>query len=240
MSSKYLLISKSTSFKQRGEMSNSNFCFYWNKQENIAGAVCVAYVISRCGILNGRTSDLPPLPAYQVNHTYSLSHFPRCSVSLSVSRTHKSTYIHCFTVSPLPLHGTVQTSYTSTTWQVGELLCQTEEPLQCRGPQWHTAFCWFIPVRPRCHSVPLFVPLSIITIPLSLLFVSVHSCCHCRNPDTLPCYLILTVNFLSFFCGEGFVPGLILYCSSRVLTRPPLMSSSSQRRASPLMCDFQC
>lgn len=201
---------------------HSNFCFYWNKQENIAGAVCIAYVISRCGILNGRTSDLPPLPAYQVNHTYSLSHFPRCSVSLSVSHTHKSTYIHCFTVSPLPLHGTVQTSYTST-WQVGELLCQTEEPLQCRGPQWHTAFCWFILVRPRCHSVLLFVPLSIITIPLSLLFVSVHSCCHCRNPDTLPllpCYLILTVNFLSFFFGKDLC--LVLFCSVPVVCSPVL------------------
>ena len=222
---------------------HSNFCFCWNKQENIAGAVCIAYVISRCGILNGQTSDLPPLPAYQVNHTYSLSHFPRCSVSLSVSRTHKFMYIHCFTVSPLPLHGTVQTSYTSA-WQVGELLCRTEEALQCRGPQWHTALCWHIPVRPRCHSVPLFVPVSIITIPLSLLCVcslllSLQKPCYSTSPPLLSDSYFLKFLVLFFFL-EGFVPGLILDCSSRVLTRPPLMSSSSQLRASPFMCDFHC
>lgn len=53
-----------------------------NMWENIVGSVQNPYVISRCGIFNGQSSDLPH---YQVNHTYSLSHFPSFSFSLSLS-----------------------------------------------------------------------------------------------------------------------------------------------------------
>lgn len=72
-----------------------------SKKKNIVGAVCYPYVISRCGIFNGQTSDLP-----HHSHTNITTHTPNAyfsplPVSLSISRTHKFTNIHCCTVSPL-------------------------------------------------------------------------------------------------------------------------------------------
>lgn len=65
-----------------------------NTWENIVGSVQNPYVISRCGIFNGQSRDLPHHPAYQVNHTYSLSHFPSFSFSLPLSCMHIFMQLH--------------------------------------------------------------------------------------------------------------------------------------------------
>lgn len=104
------------------------------------------------------TTRIPSWP-----HILPLPFPPHLSISLSVSRTHKFTYVHCSTVSPLPLHSEVQTSYTSV-WQVVLNCCVGLRNRCSAGPKWHTALCWSIPVS-------FFFSLFIFTIPLSLLSV---------------------------------------------------------------------
>lgn len=92
--------------------------------QNLLWELFEIHVISRCGIFNGQTWDLPLVPAYQYNHIHSLSHFP-----YSLCSSLCLTYIHCFTVSPLPLQSVVQTSYT----HVAISTCAVELRNSCSG-----------------------------------------------------------------------------------------------------------
>lgn len=134
-----------------------------------------------------------PLPAYRVNHTYSLSHFP-LSVSLSVPHAHKLTFIHCLTLSQLPLHSTAQTSYTSV-WPVAL----------------HAALCRFIPLSPRLFY--LAAPSSP-SLPFCLFILAVSA-------DFLFPYLLVvhSINLFCFSLGKSYLP---LFCSVSIMRFPTL------------------
>lgn len=155
----------------------------------------------------------PTTPTYQVNRTCSLSHFP-LSVSLSVPHAHKLTFIHCFTLSLLPLHSMAQTSYTSAR-DVAPLgprnrRCSAEGPLQIYSVISRTFYLTVLPSLVFAFCLLFLLSLQIFPSPLSFL------------SDRQLQFILL------FFWKE--LSSFVLLCPNHAFPRPPLTSSSSQPR----------
>lgn len=148
----------------------------------------------------------PTTPTYQVNHTCALSHFP-LSVSLSVPHAHKLTFIHCFTLSQLPLHSVAQTSYTSagSSAPLGprHWRCTAEGPLQIFSVISHA----FLSYSPSLACLGL---------------LSLHSCCHSRfYPLLSPCYEIANFSLYCFSLGKD-LSFFVLPCPNHAFPSPSI------------------
>lgn len=153
-----------------------------NEPEDIVGAVwnpCYFKVWN----FNGQTSDLPQNP-HTSTTTYTPSPIsPTLSVPHSVSHTHKFTYVHCFTVSPLPLQSSVQTSYRHV-WQ-------SEGQAATALLDWGTVAVERPTMSYNSSSTTLYNSSQFLHILSSPFFLSLHLSC---------CFFCLFFCFFVFAC----------------------------------------
>lgn len=98
-------------------------------------------------------------------HTNITTHTPSPIFPPSLCLTYTQIHIHCFTVSALPLHSTVQTSYTSV----------LQADVQA------VIFNCSVGRKNRCTQLSAGLFQSFSCSLRLVLAASLHLCCHCRN-----------------------------------------------------------
>lgn len=184
------------------------------------------HVISRCGIFNGQTSDLPQYPHTSITTHAPSPISPTLSVPHSVSHTHKFN-IHTLlnSLSSLLPECSTNKSYTCVAIWRASSYCSLRLRNHCSG-EVHKS----VMIYPSFfYCLPLSFSLCVSYYSLFLLSMSVQHCCDCINPVTVPLSpykLILTVN-LSFRVLHVIFYHLIQGHRHRPLTSSPSQLSSS-------------